>query len=194
MFWAYIRLSRSLSVLQHLVIFLTTFTIPVSFEVAQGWQDTGLCLSCVNWGKLALYFGWYQIAMLIIALATRRDRARVEERLDRMFTKLTDSVSQLSEEHQRQMTGIEDRVGDLRNWVRDARCAVRDELGVDLPPLTHSIRASARSGAPTGSATLTVRGSAGRRARLLRWLKRQSRNLRRWAHKILVDWEESWSD
>ena len=190
MFWAYIRLFRSLSVLQHLVIFLTTFTIPVSFEVVQGWQDTGLCLSCVNWGKLALYFGWYQIAMLVIALATRRDRARVEERLDRMFSELTDSVSQLSEEHQRQMAGIEDRMGDLRNWVRDTRRAVRDELGVDLPPLTHSLRASGRADAPAGSVKITVVNSAGWRARLLRWIKYQARNLRRWARRIFVDWEE----
>ena len=190
MFWPYIRLFRNLSVLQHLVIFLTTFTIPVSFEVVQGWQDTGLCLSCVNWGKLALYFGWYQIAMLVIALATRRDRARVEERLDRMFSELTDSVSQLSEEHQRQMTGIEDRVGDLRNWVRDTRRAVRDELGVDLPPLTRSIRASLRGGGATGGFNLTVSSPSGRRARLFRWIKRQARNLRRWVHKMFVDWEE----
>ena len=190
MFWPYIRLFRNLSVLQHLVIFLTTFMIPVSFELEQGWQDAGICLSCVNWGKLALYFGWYQIAMLVIALATRRDRARVEERLDRMFSELTDRIGQLSEEHEREMTGIQGSVHDLREWVRDIRRTLCDELGVDLPPLTHSLRASFHAGTPTFSANATVDSPAGWRARLLRWIKRQARNLRRWVHKMFVDWEE----
>ena len=191
MFWGYIRLFRSLPALQRLAIFLTTFMIPVSFELVQGWQDAGLCLSCVNWGRLALYFVWYQIAMLIIALAIRQDRARVEERLDRTFTELTDRISELSEENQRRMTGIEDRVGDLREWVRNIDSAMRDQLGADLPARAVSIRASASLGAATGSATLTVSGPTGRRARLSRWLRRQPLNLRRWARKVFVDWEEA---
>ena len=191
MFWPYIRLFRNLSVLQHVVVFLTTFMIPVSFELEQGWQDAGICLSCVNWGKLALYFGWYQIAMLVIALATRRDRARVEERLDRMFSELTDSVSQLSEEHQRQMTGIEDRVRDLQGWVQDIRSALCNELGVDLPPLAVSARGvSFHFEVPPASGTVTAGRAEGWRPYLLRWIKRQARNLRRWARRIFVDWEE----
>ena len=66
MFCGYIRILKSLSVLEHLVVLLTTFAIPVSFEMVQGWRDIGLCLSCVSWGELALYFGWYQIAMLVL--------------------------------------------------------------------------------------------------------------------------------
>lgn len=186
----YIRRFRSLSVLQHIVVFLTTFTIPVAFELVQGWQDTGLCLSCVSWGELALYFVFYQIAMLLIASVTRRDRARVEEELAQTFSELTDSINQLREDHQEQMTGIQERVSDLREWVRELRGALCDELGVDLPPLTHSIRASVRGGGGRVSVGLTVVGSGGRRVRLLRWLKRQVRNLQRWARKILVDWEE----
>ena len=190
MFWPYIRVSRSLSVLQHLVVFLTTFMIPVSFELVQSWQDAGICVSCLNLGKLALYFGWYQIAMLVIALATRRDRARVEERLDRTFSELTDRIDQLSEEQQRQITGIEDRVGDLREWVRDLHRVLCGELGVDLPTLSHSIRANFQGAPGTASVSLTTVGSAGRRARLLRWIKHQVHNLRRWARRIFVDWEE----
>ena len=161
MFWAYIRLFRSLSSLQHLVVFLTTFTIPASFEVVQGWQDAGICLSCVNWGKLALYFGWYQIAMLVIALATRRDRARVEERLDRMFSELTDRIGQLSEEHEREMTGIQGSVHDLRDWALDIRRAIRDELGVDVPPPPVSLRASFHFDVPQAGVTLNVRSRNG---------------------------------
>ena len=190
MFCGYIRLFKSLTALQHLVVFLTTFAIPVSFELVQGWQNTGFCLSCVNWGKLALYFGWYQVAMLVIASATKQDRARVEEKLDRVSSELTDSISRISEEHQQEMTGMQDRVRDLRDWVRNIDRSMRDELGIDLPPPTVSLRASARAGAPTFSANLTVSGPAGRRARLLLWVRRQTLNLRRWARKVLVDWQE----
>ena len=190
MYWGYIRRFRSLSLLQHVVVFLTTFAIPVSFELVQGWQDTGLCLSCVNLGKLTLYFGWYQVAMLVIASATKQDRARVEEKLDRVFSELTDSISQISAEHQGQVTGIQDRVRDLREWVQNIDRAIRDELGVALPPPTVSLRVSARAGEPRVSANLTVSSPAGRRARLLQWVRGQTRNLRRWARRILVDWEE----
>ena len=142
MFWGYIRLSKSLLFRQHLVVFLTTFAIPVTFELVQGWQETGLCLSCVNLGKLALYFGWYQIAMLVIASSTRQDKARVEEKLDRVSSELTEIAKEISEEHQKQMTGIQDRVSDLREWVRNIDRAMRDELGVDLPPPKVSLRGS----------------------------------------------------
>ncbi len=191
MFWPYIRLLRSLSALQHFVVFIPTFAIPIFFEVERGWQDTGFCMSCVDWGKLALYFGWYQIALLVIALATRRDRVRAEERLDRVYCELNSHIAKISEEHQRQMTGIEDRVGDLREWVRNIDNAMRDQLGADLPARAVSIRAVGSLGAATGSAALSVSGSAEWRARLSRWLRRQARNLRRWAHRIFVDWEES---
>ena len=190
MFWGYIRLFRSLSVLQHLVVFLTTFAIPVSFELIQGWQNTGFCLSCVSLGKLALYFGWYQVAMLVITSATKQDRAKVEEKLDRVLSELTNSISQISEEHQRQITGMQDQARDLREWVRNIDRAMRNELGIDLPSPTVSLRASFRAGAPTFSANVTVSGLRGRRARLLRWVRRQARNLRRWARKTLVDWEQ----
>ena len=191
MFWAYIRLFRSLSALQHLVVFLTTFTIPASFEVVQGWQDTEICLSCVNWGKLALYFGWYQIAMLVIALATRRDRDRVEKGLEQTFSNLTDRIDQLSEEHQRRMMGIEDRVRDLQDWVQDIRSALCNELGVDLPPLAVSAwGVSFHFEVPPASGTVTAGRAEGWRPCLLHWIKRQARNLRRWARRIFVNWEE----
>ena len=190
MFWGYIHLFKSLSKLQHLVVFITTFAIPVSFDVVQGWRDTGLCLSCVNWGELALYFVWYQTAMLVIASATRRDRARARESLDRMFLELTGRVSQLSEEHHRKITGIQDRVRDLQNWVRDMRQALNDELKVDLPPLTHSLRANFRAGVSTLSVNVTVDSQTGWRVRLLRWCNRRARNLQRWGRRILVGWED----
>ena len=191
MLWKYIRIFRSLPALQHLVIFLTTFAIPVSFELIQGWQNTGLCPSCVNVGKLTLYFGWYQIAMLIIASATRRDRAKVEARLDQISSELTDIINQLREENQGQMTGIQDRVSDLREWVQNIDSVMRDELGVVLPPPSTSLRFSARAGDPTVSVSVqSVSSSTDWRVRLLLWIKRQAGKLRRWTLKIFVDWEE----
>ena len=187
----YIRRFKSLPRLQHIVVFLTTFTIPVSFELVQSWQDTGFCLSCLNWGELVLYVVFYQIAMLLIASATMRDRARVEERLDRVYCELNNHIAKISEEHQRQMTGIEDRVGDLREWVRNIDSAMRDQLGADLPARAVSARgASFHFDVPEASITKTDRSPSGWRPRLLRWINRQARNIRRWAHKIIVDLEE----
>ena len=111
MVWGYIRFFKSLTIPQHVVVLLTTFAIPVSFELVQGWQDTGFCPSCVSLGKLALYFFFYQVAMLVIASATKHDRARVEEKLDRVSSELTHSISQTSEEHQRLIGGIQAEKG-----------------------------------------------------------------------------------
>ena len=195
MFWGYIRVFKSLPVRQHSVVFLTTFAIPVSFELVQGLQGMGLCLSCVNVGKLTLYFVWYQIAMLVIASATRRDRTRAEEKLHRVHSELTDSISQISEEHRGQMTAIQDRVRDLHEWVQNIDRAMRDELGVALPPPVTSLGMSARAGRPRigfnlAASSPTGWSPTGWRGRLFRWLKGQARNLKKWARKVLVDWAE----
>ena len=191
MFWAYIRLARSLSVLQHIVIFLTTLTIPVSFELVQGWQSTGLCLLCVDLGKFALYAVWYQIAMLVIASATRQDRARVEARLDQILSQLAESTGHIEEESQRQITGIQDRVSDLRSWVQNIDRAMRDELGVDLPSPRISLRANAHAEVTmVSNVCLTVSGPVSRMARFSRWVQHQAWHIKRWVRKIFVDWRD----
>ena len=165
--------------------------IPVSFELVQGWDHTGFCPSCVNWGKLALYFGWYQIAMLVIALANRRDRARVEEGFERTIAKLTNQIGQLREDHQGQMTGIQDRVRDLREWVRNIDSTLREDLGVDLPPPTVSARAGAvHHEWTTGRPEVTLERQGGWQARLLHAVRRLVSTLRRWVRKVFVDWDE----
>ena len=191
MLFPIIRCFRSLSVLHHLAIFVSSVAISVSFEIVKGWQATGFCLSCVNLWQLALYVVWYFFAMVVIASVTRQDRIRVEARIDREVLELTDSISQLREEHQGDITGIQDRVGDLRDWVGHIDRAMRDELGVDLPPPTVSVRATFRSGAPTMSVNATTSGPVGRRAQLLFQAKRHALNLRRWIWRIFVDWGES---
>ena len=189
MIWAYIRRAGSMSLLQHVVVFLTTFAIPVSLELAQGWQQTSFCPSCVNMGKLVLYFGWYQIAMLVIASVTQQDRARWKEELNRVYAELAESNAEIRETHQRQLGGIQDRLGDLREQVRNIDRAMRDELGVDLPPARISLRGSAQVGEMTARANLTVISRGGRGARLIGWIKGRIHKLHRWAWRILVDWK-----
>ena len=189
MFWEYARLVRILTWPERIVVFLTTFMIPVSIQLWQGWRETGYCPSCVNWGELALYFVWSQVALLTIAWSSKQVRARVDRELEWRFSELNERIDHVSEEHPRRMIGIEGQVDDLRNWVRELHRALSDELGVDLPHLAHSVSANFAAGSPEFRVSVvTDRVSVNRRTRLLRWLKRQPNNLRRWNVKVLWDW------
>ncbi len=187
MLWEYIRLVRILTWLERIVVFLTTFVIPGSIQLWQGWRNTGYCPSCLDWGEAALYFVWSQVAMLIIAWSTKQVRARVNRELEWRFSELNESIDHVSEEHQRGMTGIRGQVDDLRDWVRELHRTLSDELGVELPRLTHTVSFSASSGPSEVSFDVRV-DSVKRRTRLLRWLKRQPGNLRRWIVKVFWDW------
>ena len=175
---------------QCLVVLLTTLAIPGSFELVQGLQVTGICFSCVNLGWLVLYVVWFLVALWVIASVTQQDRARWEEELNQVSSKLNANSNQIREEHQRAMQGIQDSERDLREWAHNIVCVIRDELGIDLPSPTVSLRLSASAGAATLSFNVTAISPTGRRARLLRWVRSQARNARRWASKILVDWQE----
>ena len=189
MICVYIRLFKNLTPLQHVVIFLTTFAIPISFELLQGLNATGLCPACVNGGELALYFLWYQIAMLVIALSTRADRTRVEARLAQIYTELNDRVNQLGEEHKKEITGIQDRVNDLHNWVSELRQAIEEDLGTKLPGPTDSLRVSARSGDPTVAVGLNAIDPPGRIVRLRLKAKRLGLRIRRMSYRLFWDWD-----
>lgn len=193
MYWLFIRCFKSLSKPQH-AICIFPIAISAIFELTQSWQASGLCLSCVNMMELALYMVWYPSAVVVIGVVTRADRTRVDERIDQVSSELDDGINQLREEHQRSVAGIQDRVNDIRDWVQNIDRAMREELGVDLPPPTVSLRAKFRSGVPTMNASVTADGPASRRARLQVWIKHQTRNLRRWLRKVLVDWEEDRED
>ncbi len=88
----YMRRFCSLNKHLHVAVLLSTLVIPVFLQVFQGWRDTGFCPRCVIWSELALYVVFYQIAMLLLASATRQDRARVEEGLERTSSALTDRI------------------------------------------------------------------------------------------------------
>ena len=186
MFWGYVRLFTSLNIYQHLAVFITTFAIPVSFEIYDGWRDSEFCLSCVNWGRVALYFAWYQTAMLLIGVATKRDRAIAKESLDQVFSELRERVDQLNQEYQEQAIGTRDLLRDLEDWVWNIHRALSDQLAVDLPSRSSRVRINVTSGGATISVTLAVNNRAGRILRLLRWSRRQAGNLRRWVYGIVV--------
>ena len=186
MFWSYIRLFATLDKFQHLAVLITTFVIPASFEIYQGWEETGFYLKSVNWGRLALYFGWYQIAMLLIALATKRDRDRTKESLERVFSELRGRVDHLNQEYQEQMTGTQDSLRDLEVWVRNIHRALSEQLAVDLPGRSVQLRASFTFGVPTASATVSAVDRAGWILRLLRWGRRQARSYAGRVSKIVV--------
>ena len=151
MFWEYVRLVKILTWPERVVVFLTTFMIPVSIQLWQGWPETGYCPSCVNWGELALYLVWSQVALVVIAWSTKQVRARVDEEVDRRFSELNERIDHVSDERQQRMTGIKGQVDDLRDWVRELHRALSDELGVDLPHLAHSVSANIVAfGSPVG--------------------------------------------
>ena len=190
MFWPYVDLVRILTWPERIVVFLTTFMIPVSIQLWQGWREIGYCPSCVNWGELVLYFSWSQVALLVIAWSTKQVRAKVDEELDGRLSELNKRIGHVSEEYQRRMAGIEGQVGDLRDWMRELHRALSDELGVDLPHLAHSVSADFAGGpAEFGVSGVVTDGvSVNRSTRLLHWLKRQPGNLRRWILKVFSDW------
>lgn len=184
----YIRLFKGLNPIQHVVIFLTTFAAPVSFELVQGMLATGLCLSCVNAGKLALYFAWYQIAMVVIALSTRADTTKLEAKLTRISSELVDRVHQHEEENRRKFTGIQDRTGDLEWWVSALRSSIEEQLGIKLP----GRRISARADPITVKVSFSnAEGTVGRSpymmVRLRSWVKRQAVRFWRWSLKWVWD-------
>ena len=176
------RLIMTLSVHWHRAVLFTILLVPVVVEGFRGWQKTGICLSCVNWVVLALYLIVYLIAVLLIASATRQDKERVEEEIRRRTSKLTRRIDQLSEDHQEQVTRIQDYAKVVHHWARDTKGILNDELGLDLPPLPVSAWANIRS----GESTVSAEGTASSPAGLLNWVKCQARNLQRWAQKTFV--------
>ena len=84
--------------------------------------------------------------MFLIASATKQDRARVEEKLDRLSSAFSESISRIREEHQRQMTGMDGRVGDLSDWARNTVRSMRGGWELTFLPLeSHLVPALAQA-------------------------------------------------
>ena len=188
MFWVYVRLSQNLSGPAHVAVFLTTFVAPVALDVTQGWLSTGFCPPCVHLGTLFVYLALYQVAMVVIASATKQDRSRLTTALEKVSLEASEAINQVKKAHDQQLVGLQDRIGDLRDWSENIDRVLRDELGVTPPPRRVSLRGSACLGGLTAEATLSVTNPPGLKRRLVRWARRQPHNLIRWSRKVLWDW------
>ena len=138
----------------------------------------------------ASFLGWHVVAVLLIAIATKQGRTRVNVRIDQEVSNLTDSINQLRENYQDQIADLQDRELSLRNWAHDTVRILREKTGVNLTLPTTPLRGSIQSGAATMTGSLGVSPPPSRRGHLLFWVNRQGRILRRWARKILLDWDE----
>ena len=188
MLFAYFRLWRILNLAEHLAIFVTTFVSPVAFELWDGWTTTGLCLPCVEWGRFVLYISMYQVALVVIVLSKKVDRAGVEQRIDSAFSQLDNDINQLREDHQREIKGNQDRVRDLQDWVTALRESIEKQSEFKLPGPNVRIRGTIRAGVPTVSVGgLTVIDSPGSIVRLRLWVRRKARWSWRWVRKWVVD-------
>ena len=189
MLFGYIRLFKILTRRQHLVILVTTFMIPISVELVQGLIATGLCspLTCVHFGLLTFYVVWYQIATLLFAWSTRKDRTEEEAKLTRISCVLNESITQLREDHERRITGNQDRVGDLQRWAIDTRRVLQEEFGVVLPAIPVSLRLAPTSfEILTSTASVNVRRSRNKMARLRSWVNRQALRFRGFFRKWVL--------
>ena len=139
----YIRLFGNLTLRKHIVILLTTFGVPISVELVQGLIATGFCGSCVHFGWLALYFGWYQIAMLLFAWSEGEERATEDAKLTQIATSLSHRIDHIREEQRRDIAGLLSQMSSLDDWVTKIHQTL-SEQGIDLP---HRVRSGGGDGA-----------------------------------------------
>lgn len=131
------------------------------------------------------------IVLLLTAWVRNADRSSAKDYVDQKVDSLTDRIELQGEEFRRITTGQEDRINDLREWLRNIDRAMREELGIDLSPPTVSLRLSARAGSPTASANLTVIPPANKIVRIRFWIKNQVLRLWKLAYKWVWDWDDN---
>ena len=178
---------KNMPILQHLAIFFTTFVSPVAFDLLDGWSATGLCPSCVNGGRLAVYVGMWLFAMVVIALATRDDETKIAKKLRRINSVLEGSIHELREESEGKIVGVQDRVDALDNLVADLRQTLKDELGIRIHHRVSARSANWNFDLPAPSVTHTPAVPRNKIARFFLRAKRQC--LRLWGkfYILVVD-------
>ena len=182
----YIRLCRNLNLPAHIAIGATTFVFPVAFELWEGLNNTGLCRSCVEWGRFITYVAMWQVSTVVIALSNRIDKTRVEDEINRMSSEVEDSINQLQEDHERKITGTQDRVGDLREWVIAIRESIEEQSEMKLPAPRARIRASISICPLEATATVRLGISSGWMVRLRTWVDCQAVRFHRWFQKWVL--------
>ena len=175
--------------LDRIAIFFTTFFVPMVFEVWDGWATAGECWGgeCVEWGRLALYFGMFLFALSVIAISSKVSAARVDKKLNRMSSKLEDSINQLQEDHERKITTNRISMGDIQRWVANIHRALREQCDIELP--SYGVSAGGVGwqfdlpGIPESGVTHTPANPPNMLARLGPWIGRQWSRFRGWFRK-----------
>ena len=189
MFCKYIRLFRSLTVLERTVILLMTVVVPVSFDLLQGLIATGPCLSCLNYWRLALYILWYPIAALVIAASTQADRTRVEVRHIQSYRELDGRIHEVVEELDRENKRTQSHTGNLNAWVSDLHQALEDELKTNLPGPRYSLGEANHCFPALSSEVIVQRRTAdppGKMVRLCLSTKRQAIRFGIWFYRTVI--------
>lgn len=120
--------------IERIAIFLTTVVLPILVELGFGLITIGWCGDCVNFPRGAVYFALFPIALAVIALASYVNWSKVKKRLDEESSQIEDSVSQLREEHELKITGIQVHSGDLQTWMTNMHLTLQEQYGIELPP------------------------------------------------------------
>ena len=169
--------------LERTAVFFTTFLVPTAFEVLDAWATTENFWEGLAWGRVALYFGTFLFALAVIALSSKVSSARADKKLNRMSSEVEDSINQLQEDHERKITGTQDRVGDLREWVIAIRESIEEQSEMKLPAPRARIRASISIGPLEATATVRLGTSSGWMVRLRTWVDCQAARFHRWFRK-----------
>ena len=172
---------------ERIAIFFTTFFVPMVFEIWDGWATAGECWECVEWGRLAFYFGTFLFALSVIAISSKVSAARVDKKLNRMSSKLEDSINQFQEDQERKITANRVSTGDIQRWVANIHRALREQCDIELPSYGVSTGGVEWQfdlpGIPEGGVTHTPANPPNMLARLGRWVGRQWSRFRRWFRK-----------
>ena len=174
----YYRLSKSLNGPTHAMVLLATLISPLAFDLLQGLNNTGWCWhwSCVEWARVFFHVGMWLATIAVIAWARRLDKSSVEEQLARVSSSLSSSISQLREDHERELSGNQSRVEDLHDGLNVLREAIEEQSDMKLPRLPARIRGTISSGIPEMNVCLRTSPPDGWVARLryfsnLLWLR-----------------------
>ena len=172
------------------MIFLTTFGVPASFDLLQGLIATGLCPSCLNYWRLALYILWFPIAAVVIAASTQADKIRVEVRLRQSYRELDGRIHEVVEEQDRENRRTQSSTGNLNAWVSDLHQALEGELKTKLPGPRYSIgEANYHFDAIVSEVSVQRRTAdpPGKVVRLCLSTKRQAIRFGKWFYRTVVN-------
>lgn len=189
MLFAFCRLMRVMSGLQHVAVFITVLGIPASFDLLQGLARTGYCPSCLDLGRASLYVGWYVVAEFIMSLALRSDRSKVDEKFEQISGGLLSRISKGEEKIDKNIADASFEVECLQKRVDSIENFMRRHLSLRLPVMAF-MRGGLRveAGFSADISGTVIKSPSNWRRRIYLSAMGQWRRLRRWLFRIVVDW------